>query len=183
MKQSGPSLVVSNIGQNIYSRGSRGNIYSVAVRTDGKLQLFWRAGNSTSWAAGDIFGSGVGDTHPVMIQDFFHTANETSHGGFQLVVAVDGAVQHWQRTNDGAAVGQGVSTGAGKWETVQVIGKDVKDVWGLVQGSFGQNMHMVTEGVDGRFSYWEWDGVWKLIETLASLDDLGWKLTGEVGGG
>jgi hypothetical protein len=109
-----------------------------------------------------------------MIQDFFNTADETSQGGLQLVAAVDGAVQHWHRSS---------GDDAGKWEMVETVGAGVKHVWSLVQGSFAERMHMVTEGADGRYSYWEWDGAWKMVETLASLSDSGWEVTGEVSGG
>ncbi|KAB5522099.1 hypothetical protein GE09DRAFT_1155078 [Coniochaeta sp. 2T2.1] len=172
--QSGPSLVVSNISRDIYSNSSSGNIYVVAVRSDGRLQLFSRPGNDTSWSAGEVLASSVGNTPPVMIQDFSDTENESSAGAFQLVVAVDGQVQHWRRNN---------SAGAGEWEMVEAVGKGVRHVWGLVQGSFGGKMHMVTEGTDGRVSYWEWDGTWRTVETLMPRDDEGWRTTDEVGGG
>lgn len=148
-------------------------VYVVAVRSGGRLQLFSRPGNDTSWTADDVFGSGVGASPPVMIQDFLGTANETSAGGLQLVVAVDGRVQHWKRE-----VGD-----TGGWDMVETAGTGVRHVWGLVQGSFGGRMHMVTEGLDGRFSYWEWDGSWTVVETLLDLDDETWEVTGEVTGG
>ncbi|OIW34301.1 cysteine proteinase [Coniochaeta ligniaria NRRL 30616] len=172
--QSGPSLVVTNINQNLYCAPPRGSLYLVAVRSDGRLQLFSRPGNGTSWSAGDIFGSGVGSTPPVMMQDFFDTANETSVGGLQLAIAVDGAVQHWRG---------GSNEKEDTWEMVETVGTGVRHVWALVQGSFGGRMHMVTEGMNGVFSYWEWDGAWKVVETLLSLDDEGWEVAGEVSGG
>ncbi|KAB5522892.1 hypothetical protein GE09DRAFT_1154490 [Coniochaeta sp. 2T2.1] len=172
--QSGPSLVVSNIGRDIYSKSSSGNIYVVAVRSDGRLQLFSRPGNGTSWSAGEVFASGVGDTPPVMIQDFFDTENEATAGGLQLVVAVNGGIEHWRRDN---------GAGSGEWEMVEAVGKGVRHVWGLVQGSFGGKMHMVTEGTDGRVSYWEWDETWRTVDTLMPLDDEGWRTNDEARGG
>jgi hypothetical protein len=109
-----------------------------------------------------------------MIQDFFDTANETSAGGLQLVVAVDGTVQHWRRDN---------GEEGGKWLMVEAVGSGVRHVWALMQGSFGGKMHMITEGIDGRFSYWEWNGEWKVIEMLLALDDEAWEVAGEVSGG
>jgi hypothetical protein len=108
-----------------------------------------------------------------MIQDFLNTANETSPGGLQLVVAVDGAVQHWTRGPDESA----------EWKMAEAVGAGVKHVWGLVQGSFGGMMHMITEGTDGLFSYWELSGRWKLIEVLKALDNEDWDVIGEVSGG
>lgn len=161
------------MNQDLYSPSSRGTVYVVAVRSDGRLQLFSRSGNGTSWTAGAVFGSGVSNSPPVMIQDFLDTTNETSAGGLQLVIAVDGRVQHWR---------WGASD-TGGWRMVEAAGTGVRHVWGLVQGSFGGRMHMVTEGVDGRFSYWEWDGNWTVVETLLGLDDEAWEFTGEVTGG
>lgn len=183
ISQSGPSLVISNINQTIYTKASRGNIYLVAVRKDSRLQLFWRPSTSISWTAGEIFGSGVDNTPPVMIQDYFSTANEYSYGGFQLVVAVNGSVQHWRRDNGDILANPPVEGGQGRWEMVEAVGVGVRHVWSLVQGSFGGKMHMATEGVDGSFSYWEWDGAWKVVEVLPGLDDGALEVTGEVNGG
>ncbi|KAK4039486.1 hypothetical protein C8A01DRAFT_36524 [Parachaetomium inaequale] len=185
--QSGPSLVQSNVGLDIYNSQStsHGNLYTVAVRADGKLQLFWRSGQDTAtWTAGEVFGSGIPlDTPPVMIQDYLNTANETSVGGFQLAVAVNGSVQHWQRINDDIHLTAPVEGEQGKWRLVETTtGTEVKHVWALVQGSFAQKMHMVTEGADGQLSYWEWDGKWVEAEKLPALD-ASWATSDAVSGG
>ncbi|KAK4154900.1 hypothetical protein C8A00DRAFT_32255 [Chaetomidium leptoderma] len=185
--QSGPSVVQSNVGLDIYhpQSGSRGNLYTVAVRTDGQLQLFWRSGQDTAkWSAGEAFGSGIPlDTPPVMIQDYLHMADETSIGGFQLAIAVDGGVQHWERVNDDLLTKTPEEGGQGKWQLVETAGTGVKHVWALVQGSFKQKMHMVTEGTDGQFSYWEWDGKWAVVEKLPALSNGSWARTQPVSGG
>ncbi|SPQ26231.1 d14614d7-7edf-49d7-b461-6d902ee31df1 [Thermothielavioides terrestris] len=179
--QSGPALVQSNVDLDLYNAQgtSRGNLYTVAVRSDGQLQLFWRSGQDTAeWSAGEVFGSGVPlDTPPVMIQDYFGTANETSVGGFQLVVAVNGSVQHWQRANDDISLAPPVEGAQGKWRLAETTGTGVKHVWALVQGSFNQKMHMITEGTDGGVSYWEWDGSWAVVQKLPALDDSSWTTT------
>ncbi|KAK3334082.1 hypothetical protein B0T19DRAFT_474651 [Cercophora scortea] len=190
--QSGPALVQSNIGLDIYDAeaSSRGNLYVVAVRTDGTMQLFWRTGDNDttvgSWTSAEVFGSGIPtNTPPVMIQDYFNTANESSIGGFQLVVAVNGSVQHWQRDNNVLHLGSPVVAGAqGRWQIVEeTAAAGVKHVWSLVQGSFSQKMHMITEGFDGKMSYWEWDGKWAKVETLRALGDLTWPRSEMVSGG
>ncbi|AEO57290.1 protease [Thermothelomyces thermophilus ATCC 42464] len=194
--QSGPALVQSNAGLNLYDRqqgASRGNIYTVAVREDGKLQLFWRPGaDAAGWSAGEVFGgSGVVDpgSPPVMIQDYSGTANETSVGRFQLAVAVGGSVQHWERANDDLEAGQAPPAGAeggspaGRWELVETAGTGVKRVWALLQGSFGGRLHMITEGTDGRLSYWERDEKWVEVEKLPALSDAAWTRSGPVSGG
>ncbi|KAK4235404.1 hypothetical protein C8A03DRAFT_17860 [Achaetomium macrosporum] len=188
--QSGPSLVQSNIVLDLYNAqgSSRGNLYTVAARTDCKLQLFWRSdqedNNAAKWSAGEVFASGIPlDTPPVMIQDYFNTANETSIGGFQLVVAVNGSVQHWERVNDDIGVRAPEEGVQGKWRLVETAGTGVKHVWALVHGSFSQKMHMVTEGADGRVSYWEWDGKWAVVEELPALSDAAWARSEPVSGG
>ncbi|KAK4176793.1 putative dipeptidyl-peptidase 1 [Triangularia setosa] len=159
--QSGASLVQSNIGLNIYDRSgsSWGHLYTVATRGDGKMQTFWREGKSNIWKEGEAFGDGIpGDAVPVMIQDNFDTKDETSSGGFQLVVAVNGSVEHWRwRPQMGE-----------QWRMTQRVtpdlGGEVKQVWSLVQGSLVGKMHMLTESLDGRIDYWEWDEKWALVE-------------------
>ena len=113
-----------------------------------------------------------------MIQTFSNTVNETSIGDFHLVVAVPetGSVQHWRRNNDDVHIRHPSTDGNGKWELIEeTAGGDngrVKGVWSLVQGSFNERMHMVTEQVDGTFVYWEWnpDGQegrrWGVVEVL-----------------
>ncbi|GAB1320992.1 hypothetical protein MFIFM68171_11202 [Madurella fahalii] len=188
ISQSGPALVQSNVGLDMYDpkSSSRGNLYTVAVRADGKLQMFWREGRSNAaWAAGEVFGSDIpADTPAVMIQDYFNTANETSVGGFQLAVAVKGSVQHWERVNDDLHMRAPSGDGEGKWRMVESAGDGVKHVWSLVQGSFSQKMHMITEGIDGRISYWEWDGTWAVVKELPTLRDASsWARSEAVSGG
>lgn len=161
--QSGASLVQSNIGFDMYdlSGNSHGNLYTVAVRKNGKMQTFWREGKSDTWNEGEAFGEGVpGDAVPVMIQDNFDTKDEITPCGFQLVVAVNGSVEHWRwRPQMGE-----------QWEMIQRVtagpGQEVKQVWSLVQGSSAGKMHMITESREGMVDYWEWDGMWSLIDKL-----------------
>ena len=130
-----------------------------------------------------MFGSGIPlDTPPVMIQDFLNTANETSIGGFQLVVAVGGSVQHWERVNDDIQAKAPVEGVQGKWVLVETAGTGVKHVWALVQGSFNQKMHMITEGTDGQLAYWERDRKWAEVEKLPALSDT-WSASTAVSGG
>ena len=130
-----------------------------------------------------MFGSGIPlDTPPVMIQDFLNTANETSIGGFQLVIAVGGSVQHWERVNDDIQAKAPVEGVQGKWRLAETAGTGVKHVWALVQGSFKQKMHMITEGTDGQLTYWERDGKWAEVEKLPALSDT-WSTSTAVSGG
>lgn len=175
--QSGPSLVQSNVGLDVYSAhgNSSGTLYAVAVRTDGTMQLFSKEGRTGTWKSEEVFGSNVpGDASPVMIQDFYATENELSQGKLRLVVAVGGEVQHWVRQ------------GEGKWEMLDSSAGEegVRNVWSLVQGSFGGKMQMLTEGgADGGYDYWEWDGKWHVVERLKAVGEEGWKKGIPVSGG
>lgn len=157
----------------------------MATRGDGKLQLFWRGGEDTGkWAASEVFGTGIPlDTPPVMIQDYFNTVNEKSMGGFQLAVAVDGSVQHWERLNGDLDREPPVEGEQGKWKFTETVGSGVKHVWALVHGSYDHKIHMVTEGEDGQLSYWERDGKWAVIEKLPALSDASWPTSDPVTGG
>ncbi|KAK3339732.1 hypothetical protein B0T25DRAFT_523452 [Lasiosphaeria hispida] len=185
--QSGPAVVQSNVGLDICHPEitSRGNLYVVATRADNTMQMFWRQHVSEYlWNPGEIFGSGIPtDTPPVMIQDYFNTANESSIGGFQLVLAVNGSVQHWWRDNSDILTLDPVLSSQGTWQLVDTVGTGVRHAWSLVQGGFGERMHMVTEGIDGSMSFWEWDGKWAVIETLPELSDKSWPKSKKVTGG
>lgn len=41
-----------------------------------------------------------------MVQDYWRTTDENTPGGFQLLVAVGGVVQHWQRINTDIATNE-----------------------------------------------------------------------------
>ncbi|KAK4141368.1 uncharacterized protein C8A04DRAFT_30997 [Dichotomopilus funicola] len=201
ISHSGPSLLQSNTHLDLYASASTtpnsppsyGHLYTVAVRVDGQLQLFWRPGGPDGvWVAGEVFGDGFTAAEgeeivPVMIQDYFNTQNETSVGGFQLVVAdAEGNIQHWTRDNSDLAdrlEPPREGTDSGRWvltETVTPEGGKVKRVLGLVLGSDGERMRMVSEGVKGEVVWWIWDGAWKKGEVV---DVEGMKMGEAVSGG
>jgi hypothetical protein len=160
--QSGPSLVQSNIGLDVYNATSSGNVYVAAVLTTGQVGVFWRT-TTGPWTAGEVFGSRIPDTPPVMIQDYFDTKDEKDHGGFQLLVATaDGCAEHWQRRNDDILEHPPVAGRQGAWERVGKFGNgDVMNVWGLVQGSFNMALEAVVEDFEGKLWHWEFDGEWR----------------------
>jgi C1A family cysteine protease len=149
--QSGPALVEANIGKN-------GNLYVVAVLTTGQMQMFWRDTDAdTAWQAGEVFGSGIGDTPPVMIQSHFWTVNENSAGAFQLVVVVGGQIQHWQRVNKDLEEGGKPAVGVqGQWGLISTFGGGVKHVWSLVHGSFNHALELVAEYDTGIMIHWRY---------------------------
>jgi hypothetical protein len=158
--QSGPALVQSNVGLDLDVRSSVGNLYVVAVRDDGQMQLFWREGTGadTTWIPTEVFGANVGDTPPVMVQDFWRTTDETTPGGFQLCVAVDGQIQHWQRVNTDIESNPPQAGGSGPWEFVFTFGEDIQHVWGLMHGAFNWQLELIAEDYQGRLWHWEYAG-------------------------
>lgn len=152
---SGPALVQSNIGE---STTTGGTVFVAAVRRDGRIQIFSRpGGTNAAWSAGEIFAHGIGSTPPVMIQSFWSTTSESSAGSLQLVVAVGGSVQHWQRRvgdlEAGGAMAQGTS---GPWRHVATFGSGIAHVWSLVHGSFGHALELVAETKGGRLVHWQY---------------------------
>lgn len=143
-----------------------------AVLGTGQIQLFWRSGGGNqSWRAGEVFGSGIGDTPPVMIQDFWRTADEKAPGGFQLLVAADGGkVQHWQRTNDDINEAVPQEGEQGKWELVFEFGSSIRHAWSLLHGSFSQALEAVVEDMDGNLVHWQFtnDG-WREVTVISGV--------------
>ncbi|KAK0729609.1 hypothetical protein B0H67DRAFT_630235 [Lasiosphaeris hirsuta] len=167
IQASGPSLVQSNIGLD--SSASRGNLYVVGILNTGQMQMFYRTAASSSWVPGEIFGDTVGVTPPVMIQDYW-TADEKAFGGFQLLVAVDGKVQHWERGNDDIITNPPAPGSSGPWAQVRTFGEgEVKHVWGLVQGSFGGALDAIVEDHSGDMWHWRFSGSpseWRLVDSV-----------------
>ncbi|KAF2868276.1 hypothetical protein BDV95DRAFT_610238 [Massariosphaeria phaeospora] len=169
--QSGPSLIQSNVGLDFQDPCTSGNIYVAAVLENNTMALFWRPGGelsnctqaghlaaNTTWTLGETFGSNIPDTPPVMIQDFWDTANETAIGGFQLLVAINGSVQHWQRLNHDIAASP-PSPQHPRFELVGEFGDgNVRHVWGLVQGSFNFALEAIVEDGEGALWHWEYVG-------------------------
>lgn len=162
--QSGPALVQSNIGLDYNDRSSKGNLYVVAVRNDGQMQMYWRAGSgaNTSWVPSEVFGNNIADTPPVMVQDFWRTTDEKTPGGFQLCIAKDGQVQHWQRINTDIETNPPQAYNAGNWRLVYSFGKDIKHVWSLMHGAFNHQLELVVEDYQSRLWHWSYQdpGTW-----------------------
>lgn len=156
---SGPSLVQANTGIN-------GNFYVVAVMDDGTMRLFWRDNDYSpdlTWIQEEnSFGSGVGETPPVMIESSYYTQSEYDVGTFELLVAVDGKVQHWWRDNSNIQnVPPEAEGSVSPWALRGTFGSDVQHVWSLLQGPFYQNLEAIVELGDGSLQHWYYqESVW-----------------------
>jgi hypothetical protein len=159
--QSGPALVQSNVGLDLDDPTTAGNLYVVAVLASGQMQMFYRPssnlyGSNRTWIPTEIFGSGIGDTPPVMVQDYWRTQDENTPGGFQLLVAVDGQVQHWQRINTNIVADPPRAGGPGGWAHVLTFGTNIVNVWSLVHGSLNQALEAIVEDRSGNLWHWEY---------------------------
>jgi uncharacterized protein involved in copper resistance len=147
---SGGTLVQSHFG-------AQGNFELVAVLADGRMQHWWRDNDhGQAWNRGPTFGADV-QSSPVMIEGSFGQGNEDAVGNFELLVAVNGRVEHWRRDNrDDQAWHHGAS-----------FGTDVQRVCGLVQGSYGFNLETVVVRTDGKLRhFWRYGGIWNTGRVL-----------------
>jgi hypothetical protein len=144
---SGATLV-----QGDYLANGHGNLEVVAVRSDGRMQHFWRSASDLVWHPGTTFGSGVGST-PVMIQGQYGMRNEAGpHGNFELVVARGGAIEHWWRDN---------ASGSMTWRQSATFGSGIQTAVGLCQSSWGMNLEVIAMRTDGQLQhFWRDGGGW-----------------------
>jgi hypothetical protein len=147
---SGGTLVQSHYG-------TRGNFELVAVLEDGRMQHWWRNNDRTrTWIPGATFGVEVRSS-PVMIEASFGQKDENAVGNFELLVAVDGRVEHWWRENGGSRA----------WQHSATFGTGVERVCGLLQGSYGFDLEAVVVRYDGGLRhYWRHGGAWETGRVL-----------------
>lgn len=176
--QSGHALVQSNVNLDLNDPNSAGNLYVVAVPASGKMQMFYRASSNNpschcslnkTWISTETFESGIGDTAPVMVQDYWRTQDENTPGGFQLLVVVNGQVQHWQRVNTDITSNPPKAGGPGRWHHVLTFGIDIKNVWGLVHGSYGMALEAVVEDMQGVLWHWQYTNSWAKVAVIPNL--------------
>lgn len=138
---------IAHSGATLVQRRDNG-LDVVAVRSDGQMQRFWRDdAHGFVWNAAETFGANV-SSPPVMIEGAFGETDETVQGNYELVVAVGGAVQHWWRAN----------TGNQAWSHSATFGADVRQVIGLLEGSYGFNLEVVVVRTDGKLQHYWRDG-------------------------
>lgn len=146
---SGIALSGATLVQGDYLQNGHGNLELVAVRGDGTMQHFWRTESDLVWHAGVTFGSGIGSA-PVMIQGQYGMANEGGpNGNFELVVSVQGSLQHWWRDN---------ASGSMAWRMSATFGSNIAAAVGLCQGSWGMNLEVIALRTDGQLQHFFRDG-------------------------
>jgi C1A family cysteine protease len=123
---------VAHSGATLVQRRDRG-LDVVCVNNNGSMQRYWRDDpNGAVWKAAETFAAGV-NTPPVMIEGQFAASDETKQGNYELCVAVNGAIQHWWRDNEGT----------GNWAQSATFGTNVAQVLGLIESSFGFDLEVI----------------------------------------
>jgi hypothetical protein len=154
---SGPSLIQSRrIAGAPQLELGQGPLEVVCVLRSGQMQ-HWTRVSSGNWTLTETFGSGVTGC-PCMIQGQFGAANEKQSGNFELCVESKGKVQYWSRDNGGN----------GKWAQVDTFGNDIREVVGLLQGSFGLNLEVIVITTSNMLQHW-----WR--------DNNGWHMSVVIG--
>jgi hypothetical protein len=83
-----------------------------------------------------------------MIEGQFGAGSELEVGNFELCVVAVGQIQHWWRDNHALT----------PWAQSAVFGNNAMRVVALVQGSFGFNLELVVETLDGHYQHYWRDG-------------------------
>lgn len=103
-----------------------------------------------------------------MVQDYWRTTDENTPGGFQLLVAVNGVVQHWQRINTDIVSNPPKPGGPGRWQHVLTFGNNVRNVWSLVHGSLNQALEAVVEDSTGLWHWQYTNAGWNRVALIPS---------------
>ncbi|MEO8820794.1 MAG: C1 family peptidase [Ginsengibacter sp.] len=132
----------------LIQRLDRGLDY-VCVNTDGTMQRYCRQVSTGAWVAEEKFGANV-HSAPVMIRSEFGATDEATSGNYELCVAVNGQIQHWW---------SGVNNNP-HWSQSATFGANVKDVLGLIEGSFGFDLEVIALLHDGSIQHFWRSNQW-----------------------
>jgi hypothetical protein len=126
--------------------------------TGGKVMQRWFRDdiNNKPWAACETFGANV-ESPPVMIRSEFGASSETVPGNYELCVAVNGMIEHWWTPGNPEPGLHATWIRSASFSTNQRERK-VKQVLGLVEGSFGFNLEVVAELDNGGLQHFYRDG-------------------------
>ena len=94
-----------------------------------------------------------------MIESNYGTSNENAIGNFELLVAVNGQVQHWRRYNGNLAAVQPQKGTSGPWVLTAIFGSNIRHVWSLLQGPYNRNMEAIVELSTGQLQHWWWNSI------------------------
>lgn len=143
----GAALVQSRLGVMGVLEAGQGELHYAATGVRGEICHYRLSPGSSSWQLINVFGSGL-TSAPCMIEGQFGASSELDAGNFELCVAANGQVQHWFRDNHAL----------GPWTQTAAFGQNVSRVVALVEGSFGFNLELVAETLDGHYQHYWRDG-------------------------
>jgi hypothetical protein len=131
---SGPALIERHDGQ----------LYVVCTTAAGHMEGWLRQDEWTGWVRESSFGAGITGS-PCLIEGQFGAVDELTPGNYELCVAAGGHAEHWWRPN---AAGS-------PWTRTASFGHDVRQVVGLVEGSFNFNLEVIVLRTDNQLQhYW-----------------------------
>lgn len=95
--------------------------------------------------------------NPLMIRSYWNALNENDPESLQLVFAVEGSIQRWQRNVNDLQAGGTMSEGSqGEWQHVYTFGSDVKHCWSLMHSGFNHQLEMIVERTSGALVHWHY---------------------------
>jgi hypothetical protein len=146
----GAALVQSRLGISDSMESGRGELHYAATGLQGEICHYRLTAGSTAWQLINVFGSGF-TSAPCMIEGQFGAGSEVDVGNFELCVVASGQIQHWFRDNHTL----------GSWMRSAVFGQNARRVVALVEGSYGFNLELIVETLDGHYQhYWRNGSGW-----------------------
>jgi hypothetical protein len=145
-RYSGPSLVQSRLGLTGVPENNRGELHYVSATSAGEME-HWRRPTGGTWQRQSVFGNGV-TSGPALIEGTYGAGDESGVGNFELCVVAGGRIQHWWRHN----------LSLSPWNLSGEFGDGAARVVGLLQGTYGTNLELIVQRVDGRYQHYWRDG-------------------------
>lgn len=143
---SGPSLVQSRLGVTGVPENNRGELHYVGATSTGEMQ-HWRRATGGTWQLQGTFGAGV-TSGPALIEGTYGAGDDSGIGNFELCVVAGSRVQHWWRHNRSLS----------GWALSAEFGDGAARVVGLLQGTYGTNLEIIVQLLDGHFQHFWRDG-------------------------
>jgi hypothetical protein len=143
----GAALVQSRLGVTGVLESGQGELHYAATGVHGEICHYKLPSGSNTWQLINVFGAGF-TSAPCMIEGQFGAGDELDVGNFELCVVASGQIQHWWRDNHAL----------GSWMQSATFGNNAARVIALVEGSFGFNLELVVETLDGHYQHYWRDG-------------------------
>lgn len=143
----GAALVQSRLGVTGPMESGQGDMHYAATGVHGEICHYKLAAGGTTWQLLYVFGNGM-TSAPCLIEGQFGASHEMDAGNFELCVVSNGPIQHWYRDNHALT----------PWVHTATFGSNARRVISLVEGSFGFNLELIVETIDGHYQHYWRDG-------------------------